>query len=165
MDCYACFMSLMKREGLARTPCQNLSGQTERPVVRLLNAFDRRHLDIKRLMVGYGVHHFRVLRWHFDDNVAFAVQPGEPDVYLFRELALEVEVQGIACVLWLCDELNIEEAPSCLCPMYGDEWTPGQRARLSLLFGQPVEEGSVCFWVRVPEDDLTLWLNGYPLKA
>ncbi len=146
-------------------PCRNLSKQTERPIVRLLNAFERRRLEIKRLMVSYGVHHFRVLRWNFDDNVAFGAQVGEPDVYLFRELALEVEVQGVVAVLWLCDELNLEESPACLCPVYGDEWTLGRKAKLSLLFGQPVEEGSVYPWVYVPEGGLTLWLNGYPLKA
>jgi len=145
--------------------CRNLSEQTGRPVVRLLNAFDRRRLDIKRMVVSYGVHHFPVVKWHFDDAVSFGVETTDPQVYLFRELALELDIQGLQVVLWLCDELNLEEPPSCICPAYGEEWTPAQGARLSLLFGQPVEEGSICPYVGVPEGALTLWLNGYPLRA
>ncbi|MBY4677691.1 hypothetical protein [Marinobacterium arenosum] len=115
--------------------------------------------------MGYGIHRFPVLSWHFEDTVGFGVLPGDPEVYLFRELALEIEIEGRSVVLWLCDELNMAEPPACICPVYGDDWSRGQRARLSLLFGGPVREGGVCPFLRVPERALTLWLNGYPLRA
>jgi len=133
--------------------------------VRLLNAFEQRQLDVTRLLVSFGVHSFRVYQWRLEDTVGFCTEPSEPDVYLFRDLALELCVEGIPVVMWLCDELALEEPPCCICPVYGEEWSTGERARLSLLFGQPVVEGSVCPWVIVPEGEITLWLNGYPLRA
>jgi len=158
-------MSSIKREGLGAGSCQNLSWQTERPIVRLLNGFEQRRLDVVRLMVSFGVHNFRVQRWHFDDSVGFNTGTAGPDVYLFRDLALEICIQQLPVVMWFCDELALEEPPCCICPVYGEEWSAAQRAKLSLLFGAPVEEGSICSWVRVPEGEVTLWLNGYPLKS
>ena len=150
---------------MAGERCQNLAGQTQRPIVRLLNAFESRQVDVQRLMLSFGVHNFRVKRWHFGDSVAFGLSPDHPEAYLFRDLALEIEVAGIAVVCWLCDELDLEESPCCVCPGYGEDWSVGQQAKLALMFGQPVVEGSICDWVRVPEDEITLWLNGYPLRA
>ncbi|MCV6591252.1 MAG: hypothetical protein OIF57_19860 [Marinobacterium sp.] len=144
---------------------QTLAGQTDRPVVRLLNAFEVQCHNAEQIAVGFGVHRFSVKHWQLEDSVGFGREDTQPEVYLFRHLALELEIQQLRVVLWLCDELGLEEAPCAVCPVYGEEWTAGQGAQLALLCGQSVVEGSICPWVRLPEDDITLWLDDIVLRA
>lgn len=145
--------------------CHDLSGQVERPIVRLLNAFDQVRTEAENLIVSFGIHNFSVVSWHFEDTVSFGVKPEDPDVYLFRELALELSMDGYSVVLWLCDELNMDEPPACICPIYGDEWSSAQAAKLGLLFGGRVQEGEMCPFLKVAISEITLWLNGQPVKA
>jgi len=143
----------------------NLSRQLHRPVVRLLNQFDALMDQVDVIAVEYGVHCFTVDSWNYSDAVSFGQQTYDPEVYLYRELKLSLRLNKLPVVLWISDELNMEQPPAMLSPEYGEEWQCRDRAELRLLFGAEMAENDLSEWLDIPLNRLGLRVNGQLLRA
>ena len=143
----------------------NLARQHHRPVVRLLNQFDALTVRVDVIAIEFGVHCFTVDSWNYSDAVSFGQSETDPEVYLYRELKLSLRLEGLAVVLWISDELNMEQPSVMLSPDYGEEWLQVERARLRLLFGAEITGNELSEWLEIPIARLRLRVNGQLLRA